>query len=321
DYLAEEDLQEFLDADWEILSHMHYHRPVGQRALTEDVEEGDTELEVVSTFHGRFEGDPLEVVDDDGNAIRVTVEGRDVGDDVIYIKEPASESISADADGRVRFPESFLREKLRTSKEELQELGGQARGFIAPFGVYDEWAADLVSDYYEACGNGRLGTGINVDVEPYWVNRTQYDDLSAEELDSLAEEAAEEDAILVLGSHSWEEDLTESKIREAINAARDHGLEITTLHEALVSAGAVEGSDGADEESPDETDEESPDKSDEESSDESDEESSDESDEESSDESDEESSDESDEESSDESDEESSDEGTREESPEEPKSC
>ncbi|SEP30400.1 hypothetical protein SAMN04487948_13917, partial [Halogranum amylolyticum] len=54
DYLAEEDLQEFLDADWEILSHMHYHRPVGQRALTEDVEEGDTELEVVSTFHGRF---------------------------------------------------------------------------------------------------------------------------------------------------------------------------------------------------------------------------------------------------------------------------
>jgi hypothetical protein len=254
-YLAEDELQEFLDEDWEILSHMDYHRPVGQRSLTEDVEEGDTKLEVVSTFHGRFEGDPLEVVDDDGNAIRVTVEDRDEDDDVIYIKEPASESISASANGRVRFPAEFLREKLRTSKEELQELGVQARGFIAPFGIYDEWAAGLVAEQYEACGNGQFGNGINLDIMPYWVNRTQYADLSAEELDSLAEEAAEEDAILVLGSHSWEENLTESKIREAINAARNHGLEITTLHEALVSAGAV---DEPSEETPTETPEETP---------------------------------------------------------------
>ena len=259
DYLAEDELQEFLDEGWEILSHMDYHRPVGQRALTEDVEEGDTELEVVSTFHGRFEGDPLEVVDDDGNAIRVRVEDRDEDDDVIYIKEPASESISAGANGRVRFPAEFLREKLRTSKEQLQEIGVQARGFIAPFGIYDEWAAGLVAEHYEACGNGWFGDGINVDIKPYWVNRTQYADLSAEELDSLAEEAAEKDAILVLGSHSWEENLTESKIREAINAARNHGLEITTLHEALVSAGAVdEPSEETPTETPTETPEETP---------------------------------------------------------------
>ncbi|SEO47019.1 hypothetical protein SAMN04487948_102571 [Halogranum amylolyticum] len=259
DYLSEDDIQEFLDADWEILSHTDYHRPVGQIPLTDDVEEGDTKLEVRSSFHGRIGGDPLEVVDDDGNAIRVVVDDRDDG--VITLEEPAPGPVSASADGRVRFPAEFTREKLRESKEELREIGGQARGFVAPFGVYDEWAAQLVAEEFEACGNGRFGNGINEDVRPYWMRRIQYEEMSFEELDELAAEAAERNAILVLGSHSWDENLTESDIENAVEAARDNGLAIRTLHDALVAAGAVEDSseeDDESEETPTETPEETP---------------------------------------------------------------
>ncbi|WP_139246811.1 polysaccharide deacetylase family protein [Halogranum amylolyticum] len=241
DYLSEDDIQEFLDADWEILSHTDYHRPVGQIPLTDDVEEGDTKLEVRSSFHGRIGGDPLEVVDDDGNAIRVVVDDRNDG--VITLQEPAPGPVSASANGRVRFPAEFTREKLRESKEELQELGGQARGFIAPFGVYDEWAAQLVAEQFEACGNGRFGDGINEDVNPYWLKRIQYEEMSPNELDALAAEAAERNAILILGSHSWDEDLTESEIKNAIQTVRDNGLAIRTLHDALVATGAVEDSE------------------------------------------------------------------------------
>ena len=233
--LSPDQLVEMADAGFEILSHTAHHHPVGSVGLASDVAPGDTELEATFSVHARFAGAPLRVSDDTGASFTTTVAPRtdDQPSDVVRLDAPADTSVRAAENARVRLADEFLHASLTESKDVLEGYGVDVNHFIAPYQIYDEHAATLVADHYDSVGNGVLGQGLNGSPDPYWLNRATVAEQTKSSVRRFARRAAEDDELLLLGSHSWDERLTQAQIRMVIRAVRAEGLTVQTLDEAL----------------------------------------------------------------------------------------
>lgn len=233
--LSPDQMVEMADAGFEILSHTAGHHPVGPVSLVSDVEPGETELAVRFGAHAHVTGAPLHVSDDTGASFTTTIAPRtdDQGEDVVRVDTPADTAVRADKNARIRLTAEFLHESLSESKDALEGYGVDVDYLVAPYQIYDEHAATIAADHYDAVGNGLLGAGLNDDPNPYWLNRTTMTDQTKSSVRRLARRAAEGDELLLFGSHSWDEELTQEQIRMIIRAVRAEGLTVTTLDEAL----------------------------------------------------------------------------------------
>ncbi|SEO46692.1 Polysaccharide deacetylase [Halogranum amylolyticum] len=220
--LDPEQLVEMADEGFEILSHTAHHHPVGSVGLAADVDAGDTELEASFGVHARFAGAPLQVEDDTGASFTATVAPRtdDQDGSVVRLDTPADAAVRVDDDARVRLADDFLHESLAESKAVLEGYDVDVDHFVAPYQIYDEHAATVVADHYDAVGNGVLGSGLNDAPVPYWLDRGTMAEQSKASVRRLARRAAEDDGLLLLGSHSWDERLTQPQIRMIIWAVR-----------------------------------------------------------------------------------------------------
>jgi hypothetical protein len=249
DWLHPDQLREMYDAGWEVMSHTVDHRAVGEIPITENVTEGDVEIPVASNLHGRIEGDPIVLFDDDGNRTEATVAGRGGSGDGQYIElqEPIDVSLSPENDARERYTDEFTERILADSQARLEEIvgDGQVTGFIYPYERHDGLAEELVPEYYETTPRAHQGNGLNptyAGVDPFTISREYYEEdrMTEEEIAEFLDQVANEPDFGILGAHSHYDTVTEERIATTIEMALERDIEIVTLQEALDTFGVVE---------------------------------------------------------------------------------
>lgn len=249
DWLHPDQLREMYDAGWEVMSHTVDHRAVGEVPLAGDVEEGDVEIPVESTLHGRFEGDPLALFDDEGTETEAIVTGRGGSGDGQYLEleEPIDVALAAANGARVRYSDEFTREILADSQAQLEEIvgEGQVTGFVYPYERHDGLAEELVPEYYEVTPRAHRGNGLNptyAGVDPFTLSRNYYEEdrMSEAEIAEFLDQVANEPDFGILGAHSHYDTVTEERIATTIEMALERDIEIVTLQEALDTFGIVE---------------------------------------------------------------------------------
>jgi hypothetical protein len=134
-----------------------------------------------------------------------------------------------------------LRKEIVESKADLEGMGFEISNFILPYGRYGDRSLEMIEEHYDAIANYQRG-GINRvgEFDPYRMSRRYLIDGSEEELASWMDEVARGGVIGLLGVHARHEELTADRIRTAIRMAKQRDVEIVTLEQALVDAGAVE---------------------------------------------------------------------------------
>ncbi len=256
---------------WEFMSHTLIHRDLGEVAVLDDVEAGETEIPVQSNLAGRFEGDPIVFIDGD-REVEATVAGRregseevDEDDDVdeedledeeeadetryLVLEEGLEEDISSDA--VVRYTDEFTSEILEESQAMLEswlsDQGGVVNGYVHTYDRY-EGVQNFVPEFYDSNPNaqpGRGGLNPEHDPDPLQLHRAYYqtDAMDDDELLSFLDNVASEPDFGILAAHSHFDSLPEERIEFAIEAALERNIKIVTMQEALHHLGVMEVQD------------------------------------------------------------------------------
>lgn len=235
-------LREMHEAGWSVMSHTYYHRALGRIRLTEPAHEGDERLYVEAHRHGKIEGDPLVIFDEETTtSATVSGRGRDSIGAYVALKRPLSDSIGSA--GYVRYPEAFMQEILERTDEQLASWGIDVTGFVYPYDRYHGAVEALVRDHYAAVANHRYGGGHNSldGFDPTTMQRMYIETDKATEtgIDEFMKTAANDHVLSIVGGHSQFETLTEDRLRYTIECALKHDLEIVTIDEALVTLTAT----------------------------------------------------------------------------------
>ncbi|SIR48832.1 MYXO-CTERM domain-containing protein [Haladaptatus litoreus] len=234
-----------LEADgWEIMSHSVYHRALGAMAVTEDVVPDDRKLYVESNLHGKIEGDRL-VVNDGSQSATVTVRGRgsDERGEFVTLDSEVGTSFAADDGVTERYVDEVIRTSLRESRTQLEEYGVTVTNMVMPYGAYGPRTRELAGEYYTAVANGGLAIGGRgqlhraEDITLPHLSRAMFrkGKMTETELGEYLDGVAGNNALGILGGHSWHERLPPSRIKTAIRMAKERGIDIVTLRDALSS--------------------------------------------------------------------------------------
>lgn len=244
-------LEEMYDAGWEVMGHEMMHRSLGKIPVMSDIEEGDQEIHVQSNVHGRVEGDPLLIFNEE-HATTATVAGDTTDDDdqLLVLEEPIDASFEA-RDGQytwVRYTDEFTHQQLERTKAAIEEWGfGPVTAWVHPFNRADGYVTEAVREYYDAVPN-RHGQGLNSEFEtdPYELGRENFEDSEMEEvyLEDFLDVVATEPYFGILYAHSNREEFTQERIGNTIEMAHDRGIAIVTLQEALTELGVFEEETG-----------------------------------------------------------------------------
>ena len=247
DWLDPEQLEEMYDAGWEVQSHTLKHRALGEIPVTGDIEEGDTEIEVQSSLHGMFGGDPLLIFDDETETTATSAGRNDTGDQAILeLEEPIDESFAA-GDGRetwVRYTDEFTEEILEESKSQIEEWGyGPVSAYVHTYNRYDGYVTEVLPEYYDSTPN-RHGDPLNptFDIDPFHCGRVNFEDdkLTESELADILDTVVEEPYFALLYGHSNYETFTQDRIERAIEMCLERDLEVTTFQEILIELDVYE---------------------------------------------------------------------------------
>lgn len=267
DWLYSGQLEQMYDAGWEVMSHTLEHRALGEVPIVEDVEADDTEIYVDSNVHGRYEGDPLVVFDDDGSEAEATVIGQGEDDDGQYLEleEPLGESFTAGYETRVRYTDEFTDDVLAESQAQLEEIAGEGEvtGYVHTYERDDGLVGELVPEYYDAVPQDD-GVGLNPEHEPDPLDLSrryfEEDAMDEAEIADFLDTIANEPDFGILSGHSHYDTLPPERVELAIEMAQERDIEIVTLQEALdqfdvLDAPDRDDTDGAEAEDADEADE------------------------------------------------------------------
>ncbi|WP_049944206.1 polysaccharide deacetylase family protein [Halalkalicoccus jeotgali] len=264
DYMGTEELDELVDAGWEIASHTKEHRPLGAFSLLKDIHPTDTEVSAKGYRQGHHEGSTVEISDGETKVTREvaglggapghhegsTVEisdgetkvtrevaglGGAPGERRIALTEPVGESFSAE-DTEIRHPAETMHETLGDSKDTLEEMGYDVSTLLAPYDAYSGYSDLFVPEYYDGVANARHGSRINDPAEynPYETKRDYFIEFTTEtavkrDLDEIAEEAL----LGVFGAHTVKKKVNEDSIRQILEWVEEREIEVLTLREAI----------------------------------------------------------------------------------------
>ncbi len=242
--LSAAQLRELEDNGWEIMSHSVRHRALGAMAVTEDIAPDDRKLYVESNLHGKMEGDRL-VVNDGSQSATVTVRGRDSDErgEFVTLDSAVGTSFAADDGVTERYVDEVVRTSLRESRTQLEEYGVTVTNMVMPYGAYGPRTRELAGEYYTAVANGGLAIGgrgqihRGGDITLPHLSRTMFrkGKMTETELAEFLDGVADRSALGILGGHSWHERLPPSRIKTAIRMAKERGIDIVTLRDALSS--------------------------------------------------------------------------------------
>ncbi|MEY7851009.1 polysaccharide deacetylase family protein [Natrarchaeobius sp. A-rgal3] len=242
DWMAVDHLEELADTGWEISSHTTAHTALGAFELVEDAAPEDTRIYPEQRNHGFHHGYDVEITDGD-ERVRRTVVGSDTDDVGGYLEfdEPLETSFAA-GETVERYPEDVMREFLGESKRELEALGFEVDTLLAPYDVVDERTIDIAREYYDGISNVYPGSMSNdpATFDPFETNRDYFVEFTTrEEVQAELDRIAEEEALGILGAHTFKEEVTTERIRETLEWVEERDLEVVTFREAIAATDAL----------------------------------------------------------------------------------
>ncbi|ADJ13716.1 polysaccharide deacetylase [Halalkalicoccus jeotgali B3] len=238
-WLSSGQVLEMSDNGWEFMSHTIRHRALGEIPIVEDIATGDTRIYPEATLHGRFEGDPIVVFDEELEA-EATVAGNGEDDTGPYIELESGidESFTAGSDTRVRYTEEFLRQILTESKAGLEEYvrEDQVTNLIYPYERDDGLVSELAPEYYVATPT-RDGVGLNPEYnpDPYGLGRRymETDRMTESDIETFLDNVAEEPDYGILAGHSEYDTLPPERVDFVLQQAQERNIQVVTVQEAL----------------------------------------------------------------------------------------
>ncbi|MFC6905565.1 polysaccharide deacetylase family protein [Halalkalicoccus tibetensis] len=252
-WLTTEQLQEMHEFGWEVMSHTVDHRALGEVPIEADIAEGDDRIYAQTNNQGRFEGDPIVVIGEDGEA-EGTVAGNGEDDTGLYIEleEPIGESFAADG-AVVRYTDEFTEEILADSRTQLEEMvgEGQVTGFIYPYERDDGFVGEVISDYYDAAPRRDGAGGLNSehDPDPHELSRRymETDHMDEADIEQFLDNVANEPDYGILAGHSQYETMPPERLEFVLEEAQRRDIEVVTIQEALDVFGVVDAPEEAEE--------------------------------------------------------------------------
>ena len=229
-------LEELADAGWEVCSHTTAHTALGAFELLEDAGPADTRIYPEQRNHGFHHGYEVEITDGD-RSVRRTVVGSDTDDVGGYLEfeEPLGETFRA-GEAVERYPEDVMDDFLGQSKRDLEALGFTVDTLLAPYDIVDEWTIEIARRYYDGISNVNPGSMHN-DTEtfdPFETNRDYFIEFTTPEaVEADLDRVAGEEAIGVLGAHTFKEEVTPARIRETLEWIDERDLEVLTFRDAI----------------------------------------------------------------------------------------
>jgi hypothetical protein len=241
-----EQLQEMKnDAGFEILSQTREHSSLTETLLERDVKPDDKRIYPKFNSHAFHSGYPIEITDGDKSVIRQS-DGNGEDEHGVYIKltEPVGKAFSTDDNTVERYPEKTMEYILSNSQAQLRHMGFAANNLIVPYDRFTQYAKKHVKKYYDAVGNAVAGTdGLNdpANLDPYGLKRWYFIENGRRRdrfhrLDTIARK----NQLAIFGAHTYKENITSQKIREVLEGAKERGIEVVTLQEALEAYGVTE---------------------------------------------------------------------------------
>jgi hypothetical protein len=236
DWMDVEYIQELQDDGWEIMSHTTAHTALGEFALVEDVKPEETRLYPEEPHHGFQLGYDLEVTDGEQSVRRAVVDsGTDDIGRYLELEEPVGTSFVADETVE-RHPEDSMHEFLGESKAQLEAWGFHVDTLLAPYDVCDDWTVEVAREYYDGIANVYPGSMLNdpASFDPFGTNREYFIEFTTRErIQDQLDRVATEEALGIVGAHTFKDEVTEDRIREMFEWIEDRALEVITLSEAI----------------------------------------------------------------------------------------
>ncbi|WP_306054424.1 polysaccharide deacetylase family protein [Natronococcus wangiae] len=236
DWMEIEQIEELEAAGWEIMSHTTAHTALGSFDLVEDVGPDDARVYPEQPHHAFHAGYDIEVTDGETSVRRQLVDsGEDDVGRYLEFDEPLGESFAA-GETVERYPEDLMHEFLGDSKERLERWGFEVDTLLAPYDVCDEWTIGIAEEYYDGIPNADPTSMINDPeaFDPFETKRDYFVEFtSPENTRTKIEEIAAEEAIGVVGAHSFKAEVNEERIRETLEWVEAYDLEVVTFRDAI----------------------------------------------------------------------------------------
>ncbi|MFC4359255.1 polysaccharide deacetylase family protein [Halobium salinum] len=243
DDLDGEHLLEMEDAGWEILSHTMDHRALGPIEITRDISPGDEKIYVKTDLHAWNLGDTILISDENSEEVATVIGGEsDQSGEYLLLENPVENSYSVENGAQERLTDDVLKTAIAESKNRLEEMGLEINNFVYPFGRHGPRSNEIIKDHYDGVANFNYqGLNPGQGIDPYEVGRSYYrkDKMSEERLKEFLDTVEEDGLLGMFAAHTWYQDLTEDRIRLAIQEAQKRDIEIVTLTEAFEDQGVL----------------------------------------------------------------------------------
>ncbi|MDG5758512.1 polysaccharide deacetylase family protein [Natronococcus sp. A-GB1] len=239
DWMDVEHLEELAEAGWEINSHTTAHTALGEFELVEDVEPDDTRVYPEERNHGFHLEYDIEITDGENSVVRTVVasDSDEIGG-YLEFDEPIGESFAA-GETVERYPEELMHEFLGDSKAQLEEWGFEVDTLLAPYDVCDEWTIEFASEYYDGIANVNPGSMLNdrEEFDPFDTHRDYFIEFTDPlDIQEQLDEVAAQDAIGIVGAHTFKDEVDEDGIREMLEWVEERDLTVITLTDAITAA-------------------------------------------------------------------------------------
>lgn len=245
--LSIQQLRELADAGCEIVAHGRHHRVLRPHHLAGDAEAGDERLRIEGHVFpeddaGVLVGDEYELTDGTRSvSVEVTGKGADGSSEYVELDGPLDERWTA-GDAVFRPPDALLEDEITGAKADLEELGFDPHAFVFPYDAADVRSLRTAREEYGVLPNAAVRSLPNSPGTPGWNLRRYYletDAMTRIEIADYLDAVAREGGLGILAGHSGWDTVPPERVAFAIEAARERGIEVTTVSDATSADGRV----------------------------------------------------------------------------------
>ncbi|MFB6129103.1 MAG: polysaccharide deacetylase family protein, partial [Halorhabdus sp.] len=237
DHVTADELRTLADEGHEVLSHGRRHRYLGTHRVTADVAAGERRVTLDSHVfpeddHGVYVGDTYEITDGEESETVTLAEKLGTDDEPAMGFETGLSRDYAAGEAVVRPAMATIEDEIVGVREEFADLGFDPTGFVFPYDATDPRAWDVASEEYDAIANAAVRSLPNPPGTPPTNWRRYYlqtDHLTRPEIEAYLDTLAEQGGVGILAGHSDWPSVPEERVTWTVEAARERGIEVTTL--------------------------------------------------------------------------------------------
>jgi len=239
-HLSATQLDELVDAGWEVVAHGRRHRYMQAHPLAADASAGDERLHLDSDHvfpgedHGLYPGDTFEVTDGSTTESHTLAEK---GDDEPVVSLEGTLGTDFAADETVFRPTADqIEDEVAGVRGEFGALGYDPTTFALPYDAGDARVRRVVADEYDALVDATVRSLPSLPGTPplglsrYYLETSH---MRLVEVETYLDEVAESGGLGILAGHTAWETVPPERVAAVVDAAHARDIEVTTVRDAV----------------------------------------------------------------------------------------